>query len=80
MVSCANCDVTLDPAWKFCVRCGIAVSAERHELVPNAIRAAEPGADERERISPLTLFGWSLTAVVAIVAVVAIMLFLSSAP
>lgn len=57
MATCANCGVSLDPAWKFCIMCGTAVamrgnepaaapSPPRAEWIPAAIRPVNLALDD----------------------------------
>lgn len=44
MQSCGSCSAVLDPAWKYCVYCGLATGAP---AIPSAIRPwlDQPGTD-----------------------------------
>ena len=71
MGKCRNCGVTLDPAWKFCIACGQAVSqaendiaiaepASAREPIPSAIRQVAEPDDEpvpRRRADIAVIFG-----------------------
>ena len=58
MGRCWACDGELDPAWKFCVHCGIPI--ERDE-VPSAIRPA--GERTPPSSSTLAIFGWIMLGI-----------------
>ncbi|MCU1525863.1 MAG: Double zinc ribbon [Microbacteriaceae bacterium] len=75
---CANCGAALDPAWKFCTRCGAPVRQVTVEPIPAAIRPddeAEPAEPRKDRS---TLIGVVVAVVgFAIIIVVAILVFSS---
>jgi hypothetical protein len=56
MAECSNCGATLDPAWKFCIHCGTAVSA-----IPSAIRPDAP--PEQKRTGPSLFTTLSILAI-----------------
>jgi hypothetical protein len=75
VTTCIECSAELAPEWKFCIRCGAAVSvlvepehAQGH--IPGAIRPDLLSAENIPVISPLALFGWSLGGILVAFAVV----------
>jgi hypothetical protein len=64
MAECWACGNPLDPAWRFCVRCGVPV--ERDEA------SAEPDFSEPGTIGPLAITGIVVGSVAALGIVVAI--------
>jgi len=64
MARCARCSAELQPAWKFCIHCGTAVSR------PDVATAAP-----RTRITALGLFGIALGGLLAAIAVAAVVVF-----
>jgi len=64
MTSCWACETALDPAWKFCIQCGVAVTAS---ALPKA---------EREQVSAYALFGWIVAGLGAALLVTGVILFL----
>ena len=64
MATCSACEAPLDPAWKFCVRCGMPVSA-----VQQTARVREP-------VSAYALFGWILVGLGAVILLAGVVLFL----
>ena len=71
MTTCWACDAELDPAWKYCIRCG--VPAEKESAVPAAIRPAG-GGGLTAGLSPLAVFGWIIAGSGAALLIVGIVL------
>jgi len=69
MARCISCSAELQPAWKFCIYCG-----QRVEPVPSAIRPDDTATAPRRHVTALSLFGWGLGALLAVIAVVAAVL------
>lgn len=65
MVTCWACEAALDPAWKFCIRCGVSVSA-------GSATVASPA----EPTSAYALFGWIMAALGAAILIIGVVLFL----
>jgi predicted nucleic acid-binding Zn ribbon protein len=61
MGRCWACDGELDPAWKFCINCGIPI--ERDEAIPAAIRLEEAPP---MKSSTLRTFGWIMVGIGAL--------------
>ena len=75
MTTCIECSAELAPEWKFCIRCGAAVttavdSDHADGRIPSAIRPDLLDAEDIPVISPLALFGWSLGGILLAFAVV----------
>lgn len=75
MTTCIECSAELAPEWKFCIRCGAAVSdsveAERaSNQIPGAIRPDLLDSDDIPVVNALALFGWSLGGILVAFAVV----------
>ena len=66
MTSCWACEASLDPAWKFCIRCGVSVAAS-----PTAIAHTA-----REPVSAYSLFGWIVAGLGAALLITGVILFL----
>jgi hypothetical protein len=66
---CWACGSALDPAWRFCIRCGVPV--ERDELRLDHTEPPVPAP-----ITPLAVTGIVLGGVVALVAIVLLVSFL----
>ena len=64
MATCWACEAHLDPAWKFCIRCGVAVAA------------GQQAARVREPVSAYALFGWILAGLGAVILLAGVVLFL----
>jgi hypothetical protein len=78
MANCANCDAALDPAWKFCVRCGAPVRRGMVEPIPAAIRPPEQGETAEPPKDRSTLIGVIVAVVgVILIIIVAIVVFSS---
>ena len=58
MAECSNCGAKLDPAWKFCINCGTAVTPT---AIPSAIRPDAPA--EQKRTGPSLFTTLSLLAI-----------------
>jgi hypothetical protein len=64
MAECWACGNSLDPAWRFCVKCGVPV--ERDELLVEPLRTDEPS------LGPLAISGIVVGSVAALGLVVTI--------
>jgi hypothetical protein len=49
MTTCWACELSLDPAWKYCIRCGVPVE---HGDDPHSVGGRGHGA-----LSPIAIFG-----------------------
>jgi predicted amidophosphoribosyltransferase len=76
MGNCANCGSRLDPAWKFCIKCGLRVAHTPDDDIPGAIRHRMEPKEKRDRVDPMLAFGAIMAVVgVAIIIWVAIIVF-----
>jgi len=64
MTTCWACEAPLDPAWKFCIRCGVSVASS-----PAPVAAREP-------VSAYSLFGWIVAGLGALLLLGGVILFL----
>jgi len=66
MTSCWACEASLDPAWKFCIRCGVSVAAH----------STAETQKQREPVNAYSLFGWIVAGLGAVLLIAGIVLFL----
>ena len=75
MARCISCSAELQPTWKFCIYCGQRVEPVSVAKIPSAMRPDVTVEAPRRQVTALSLFGFGLAGLLAVIAVVSVVLF-----